>query len=90
VSRPLPGTTDYIESQPILSQLRAGQPIDLGQEQVAQQMAELAGIGVHYVVLHKRRAPSELEANWRAAMSEWQVTEGPDVVVYDTIGDARE
>ena len=86
ISRPLPGTFDFIESQPLLRQLLAGQLVDISAEAVAQEMEAYAEVGVRYVVIHKRRAPVDVEEDWRTLFSPWQVYEDDWVVAYTTGG----
>ena len=90
ISRPLPGTYDFIETHPLLCQLFEGSLVDVTTEPVMQQVESLAGMGIRYVVLHKGRSPADLEENWRNLFSPWQIYEDEWVCVYRTgVGDER-
>ena len=90
ISRPLPGTYDFIEAHPLLRQLFERSPVDVTAGPVKQQVESLAGVGIRYVVLHKGRATADLEENWRNLFSPWQIYEDEWVCVYGIgAGDGR-
>ena len=84
ISRPLPGTFDTIDASPLLSLLSDGLPVDLEDEALAQEMANLGATGIRYIILHKGRAPAVLEADWRERFEPWQAYQDDWVLVYAT------
>ncbi len=84
ISRPLPGTFDTIDASPLLRLLSDGLPVDLEAEALAQEMANLGATGIRYIILHKGRAPADLEADWRERFGPWQAYQDDWVVVYAT------
>jgi len=82
ISRPLPGTFDFIETHPLLRQVSEGLPVDMGAEAVVEEMQSLASAGVRYIVLHKGRAPNDVEQYWRGLFAPWHVYEDEWVVAY--------
>jgi hypothetical protein len=84
ISRPLPGTFDFIETDPLLSRLFDVQPIDLSAETLARRMEAYANHDIRYILLHKGRSPQAIEESWREALAPWQIYEDDWVIVYAT------
>jgi hypothetical protein len=84
ISRPLPGTFDFIAGDPFLSRVFAVQPVDLSAEGMARRMAVYAARDIRYILLHKGRSPREVEESWREALAPWRIHEDEGVIVYAT------
>lgn len=84
VSRPPREALAFMDSIPLLDQLRQHNAVDPTLIDISQQLRLLAGADIRYVILHKRLASSEQLAAWQDWLTFEPRYEDTDLVVYST------
>lgn len=74
----------FIDSVPLLSQLRQNNTVDPALVDVSRQVRTLAEADIHYIILHKNFASPEQLAAWQDWLTFEPRHEDADLIVYST------
>jgi len=83
VSRPPASAFDFIQGNGITRAFARREPLR-GRAQLGAELAALAETNVRYIVIHKQFLPTELAADWIAALATRPVHEEEDLTVFAT------